>query len=453
MTELKEMEIAMKLELPRVQARVLERLEQKGFTAYFVGGCVRDSLLGRVPQDWDLATNALPEQVKAVFAGYTVVETGLKHGTVTVLIDGVPTEVTTYRVDGDYSDNRHPDQVIFTDDIHQDLKRRDFTINAMAYHPTRGLIDDFGGRADLTAGVVRCVGEARERFAEDGLRILRGLRFGSALGFAIEPHTAREMNEKRELLCGIASERIQVELTKLLCGKAAGEILTEYREVIATLIPELREMFHFDQKNPHHYLDVWSHTIEAIKNSLPEPAVRLALLFHDSGKPACFSLDEKGIGHFYGHPKRSEEIAVAVMGRLRFDKATTERVAALVRWHDTDILPEGKYVKRWLNRLGEEGLRQLLAVKTADRGATNHKYENLSVLKLVQAKAQTVLAEGQCFKREQLAIGGAELLALGVPEGKKIGEILGALLELVIEEKLPNQRTALLNRAKALLEE
>lgn len=441
----------MKLELPCAEARILKILEKKGFEAYFVGGCVRDCLMGQAPQDWDLATSALPEQVKAAFAGYPVLETGLRHGTVTVLTEGRPVEVTTYRIDGDYSDNRRPDRVVFTDDIHQDLKRRDFTINAMAWHPERGLIDDFGGRADLEAGVVRCVGEADARFSEDALRILRGLRFASVLGFAVDPHTALEMERKSGLLNGLASERVQAELVKLLCGRDAGRVLTEYRELIAVLIPELSPMFHFDQKNPHHYLDVWAHTVEAIRSSTPEPAVRLALLFHDIGKPATFSLDGKGIGHFYGHPRVSEETAAAVMERLRFDRAAMERVRALVRWHDSDILPEGKSVKRWLNRLGEDGLRQLLAVKAADRGATNHKYENLSVLKLVEAKMQAVLAEGQCFTREQLAIGGDDLLALGVPEGKQIGAILSELLELVIDEKLPNQRTVLLNRAKALI--
>lgn len=440
----------MKLELPRSEARILEILERRGFEAYFVGGCVRDCLMGRQPQDWDLATNALPEQVKAVFAGYQVIETGLRHGTVTVLGDR-PVEVTTYRVDGDYSDNRHPDQVVFTDDLHQDLRRRDFTINAMAYHPERGLVDDFGGQEDLESGIVRCVGEADARFSEDALRILRGLRFASVLGFRIDPHTALEMERKSGLLHGIASERIQTELVKLLCGRDAGRVLTEYRGLIAELIPELKPMFHFDQKNPHHYLDVWSHTVEALQNSVPEPAVRLALLFHDVGKPATFSLDEKGIGHFYGHPKVSEETTAAVLERLRFDRATIERVRQLVRWHDSDILPEGKSVKRWLNRLGEDGLRQLLAVKAADRGATNHKYENLSVLKLVEAKMRTVLEEGQCFTREQLAVNGDDLLALGAPEGKQIGAVLNELLELVMDEKLPNQRTVLLNRAKAML--
>lgn len=441
----------MEIRLPQTAAKIIERLEQSGFEAWVVGGCVRDSLLGRQPQDWDVATNALPEQVEALFSGCTVLPTGLRHGTVTVVLQGSPIEVTTYRVDGVYEDNRHPSQVVFTDDIHRDLKRRDFTVNAMAYHPVRGLIDDFGGCADLKAGVIRCVGDPTSRFCEDGLRILRALRFSSVLGFSLSAETAAAVTENRGLLKRIAAERIREELVRLICGKDVGRVLTQFRDVFAEVMPPLAAMFDFDQKNPHHYLDVWRHTVRAVETAAPDPVVRLALLFHDIGKPASFSVDEKGIGHFYGHPAKSEVIAREILSQLRFDRATTDRVCLLVRWHDTDILPEGRSVKRWLNRLGEDGLRRMLQVKAADRGATNYKYENLSVLKLVEQKLNTVLEEGQCFSREKLAINGGDLLKLGVPQGKRIGEMLDTLLNLVIEERLPNQRTALLNRAQALL--
>ena len=443
----------MNITLPRYAARIVELLEAGGFEAWFVGGCVRDSLLGNAPKDWDVATNALPEQVKQVFRGYTTVDTGLKHGTVTVVAEAHNIEVTTYRIDGDYGDCRHPEQVVFTDNISRDLMRRDFTINAMAYHPQRGLLDEAGGRADLASGLIRCVGEPEIRFQEDALRILRALRFSSVLGFAIEPRTALALKQNCILLQKIAAERIREELTKLLCGKEVQQVLAEYREVLAEVLPEVRPMFDFDQKNPHHYLDVWSHTLEALAGSEPVLPVRLTLLFHDMGKPASFTTDEKGIGHFYGHPEISEFTAAEIMKRLRFDNETILRVRQLVRWHDADVLPEGKSVKRWLNRLGEEGLRQLLLVKAADRSATNHKFENLSVLSLVEKKIDTVIQEGQCFTREKLQINGNDLLALGVPEGKQIGEILDELLNLVIEERLPNQRTVLLNRAKQLMKE
>lgn len=441
----------MEIMLPQSAAQVIEILEKNGFEAWAVGGCVRDSLLGQTPKDWDIATNALPEQTSVLFRGCTVAQTGEKHGTVTVVLQGQPVEVTTYRIDGVYEDNRHPRQVVFTDDIHRDLKRRDFTINAMAYHPRRGLIDDFGGRTDLARSCIRCVGSPEERFREDALRIMRALRFSAVLGFEIDADTAAALRKGAGMLHSIAAERIRDELVRLLCGKNAGQVLTEYRDVFAVVMPQLAPMFDFDQKNPHHYLDVWAHTVQALSSSVPVPAVRLALLFHDSGKPANFTTDEKGIGHFYGHPAKSEEIAREVMHQLRFDHATADRVRLLVRWHDADILPEGRSVKRWLNRLGEEGLRQLLQVKAADRGATNYKFENLSVLKLVEQKLDTVLQEGQCFSREKLAVNGKDLLALGFPQGRQLGEALDTLLGLVIDEQLPNQRTVLLNRAGAML--
>ena len=441
----------MEIMLPQSAAQVIEILEKNGFEAWAVGGCVRDSLLGQTPKDWDIATNALPEQTSVLFRGCTVAQTGEKHGTVTVVLQGQPLEVTTNRNEGGYEDNPQPRHVGFNDDIHRDLKRRDFTINAMAYHPRRGLIDDFGGRTDLARSCIRCVGSPEERFREDALRIMRALRFSAVLGFEIDADTAAALRKGAGMLHNIAAERIRDEPVKLLCGKNVRQVLTEYRDVFAAVMPQLAPMFDFDQKNPHHYLDVWAHTVQALSSSVPVPAVRLALLFHDSGKPASFTTDEKGIGHFYGHPAKSEEIAREIMQQLRFDHATADRVLLLVRWHDADILPEGRSVKRWLNRLGEEGLRQLLQVKAADRGATNYKFENLSVLRLVEQKLDTVLQEGQCFSREKLAVNGKDLLALGFPQGRQLGEALDALLNLVIDEQLPNQRTVLLNRAGAML--
>lgn len=441
----------MKIKLPDYVAQTIERLEENGFEGWLVGGCVRDSLLGQTPEDWDVATSALPEQVIALFPNDRVIETGLKHGTVTVLAEGHPIEITTYRIDGVYEDCRHPEHVLFTDDLHRDLGRRDFTINALAYHPTRGLVDDFDGLEDLELGRIRAVGDPVRRFQEDALRMMRGLRFASTLGFEIDPETALALKGNRGLLGNIAPGRIRTELVKLLCGQNAKAVLLRYREVFAEAIPELRATFDFDQQNPHHYLDVWSHTAEAVGESESIPTVRLALLFHDIGKPERFSLDEKGVGHFYGHPELSESLATEIMRRLQFDNDTIERVSCLVRWHDSDILPEGKSVKRWLNRLGEAGLRELLAMKAADRGATNHRFENWSVLSLVEQKLETVLREGECFTREKLAISGKDLLEMGMPEGREIGEVLDALLNLVIEEQLPNQRTALLNRAQMMM--
>ena len=430
----------MNIKIPEYALRAVRVLESAGFSAYFVGGCVRDSLLGNPPADWDIATNALPEQVKAAFRGYTVVDTGLKHGTVTVVSDYHNLEITTYRIDS----------VIFTADLHEDLKRRDFTVNAMAYHPEQGLVDDWGGKRDLKEKVLRCVGDPEQRFKEDALRILRGLRFAAVLGFSIEPKTETALRQKRGLLSNISGERIREELVKLLFGENVQQVLLTYRSILGEVLPEIRPAFDFDQKNPHHYLTVWEHTVQAIANSIPSVRVRLALLFHDLGKPASFSLDEKGIGHFYGHPELSEQAAREIMHRLHFDNATISRVTALVRYHDCDIVPQSKSVKRWLNRLGEEGFRELLAVKAADRSATTHKYENLSVLQLIENILNEVLAQNQCFTREQLKINGSDLMDLGIPQGKEIGRILDELLALVIDEKLPNQPALLKKRADAL---
>ncbi len=441
----------MKMTMPSAVCEILTRLEQSGFTAWLVGGCVRDSLLGQTPKDWDIATSALPEQVMALFADHRVAETGLPHGTVTVILDQMPVEVTTYRIDGGYQDGRHPDHVVFTDDIHRDLKRRDFTINAFAYHPARGVLDDFGGKVDLDRRVIRAVGDPTTRMQEDALRILRGLRFAATLDCTVDPDTAHAFATQKERLGNIAPERIREELTKLLCGKAVGRVLTDYADILAVVIPEITPMIGFDQQNPHHHLDVWLHTLAALQESPSDPILRLALLFHDIGKPSQFSVDEKGVGHFYGHPAISEQIAESVLTRLRFDRRTIDAVTSLVRWHDSDILPEAKSVKRWLNRLGETGLRQLLAVKWADRGATAYRYENRSVLTLVEQKMEEILRQGSCFTRAGLAIDGNDLLALGVAAGPALGELLDQLLSEVIDEKLPNRADLLLRRAKEIL--
>ena len=436
------------IQIPEKAKYIIETIQNAGFEAYVVGGCVRDSILGRCPEDWDITTSARPEQVKALFR--RTIDTGIQHGTVTVMLDKEGFEVTTYRVDGKYEDSRHPKEVTFTPNLEEDLKRRDFTVNAMAYHPEQGLVDDWGGKRDLKEKVLRCVGDPEQRFKEDALRILRGLRFAAVLGFSIEPKTETALRQKRGLLSNISGERIREELVKLLFGENVQQVLLTYRSILGEVLPEIRPAFDFDQKNPHHYLTVWEHTVQAIANSIPSVRVRLALLFHDLGKPASFSLDEKGIGHFYGHPELSEQAAREIMHRLHFDNATISRVTALVRYHDCDIVPQSKSVKRWLNRLGEEGFRELLAVKAADRSATTHKYENLSVLQLIENILNEVLAQNQCFTREQLKINGSDLMDLGIPQGKEIGRILDELLALVIDEKLPNQPALLKKRADAL---
>ena len=334
------------VEPPAPALAAIARLRAAGFPAYLVGGCVRDTLLGRVPGDWDITTAALPEQVEAVFAGERIIETGLKHGTVTVLLDGLPLEITTFRTEAAYSDHRHPDAVAFTPSLTEDLARRDFTINAMAWTRENtgdglnaGLQDPFGGQADLEKKLIRCVGDPHKRFEEDALRILRALRFASQLDFTIDPATAAAAHALRDTLALVSRERIAVELTKLLCGPAARRIIVEYWEILSVPLPELAPMAGLDQRNKHHCYDVLEHSAAAVEAVPPEKLLRWAALLHDVAKPACFTVDEAGRGHFYGHAKRGAPMAREIMTRLRFDKDTVNRVAQLVELHDYPIDP------------------------------------------------------------------------------------------------------------------
>ena len=442
------------MRLPEGAAFILERLASGGYSAYVVGGCVRDALMGLEPKDFDICTDALPEQMQAVFADCRVVETGLKHGTLTVLCDRVPYEVTTFRVDGAYSDHRHPDGVIFVSDVTADLSRRDFTVNAMAWNPSTGLVDAFGGQEDLDRKLIRCVGDPTTRFNEDALRILRALRFASVYGFAIEERTAAAIHALKNTLSDVAAERIRVELAKLLCGRDAERILREYSDVIFTLLPPLAPMLGFEQHTPYHRFDVWEHTIRALAAAPATEVFRLTMLLHDSGKPDAFTLDEKGVGHAYGHPQRSAEIARDVLTRLRVDNATLERVLLLVANHDYPLTPDRRIILRRLNRFGEEALRQLIEVHRADgmgKGTVSPEVVE-DWTRTMRRALDAVLAENPCFTLKDLAVNGSDLLAAGIPKGRAVGQCLQTLLERVIDGKLPNDRAALLSAAPSCLE-
>lgn len=355
------------MKLPPQVNTAFEMLEAAGYEAYLVGGAVRDYVRDNSPaKDWDITTNALPEQVEEIFTGYHLIETGLKHGTVTVVIDQEPLEITTYRVDGDYSDHRHPDSVSFTRSLKDDLERRDFTMNALAYNPRIGVVDFVGGKADIAGDLVRCVGDPDRRFQEDGLRMLRALRFASVYGMTIEAATAAAIHRNKHLLKGIAAERILVELTKMLCAQGAAGVLRDFADVLAVPIPELTPMFGFPQHNPHHDKDVWDHTIAVIESITPEPVLRWAALLHDIGKPSCFSLAEDGIGHFFGHSDQSTSMAESILSRLRFDNASKEQIVRLVRYHDMPITADRKPIKRLLSKHGEDATRQLIELHKAD---------------------------------------------------------------------------------------
>lgn len=433
--------------LPGGAAALIDRLERAGYTAWAVGGGVRDSLRGETPHDWDVATSARPGELLRALGGLTVRPTGLKHGTVTVRADGADFEVTTYRVESAYSDGRHPDRVEFVDAIEDDLARRDFTINAMAWHPARGLCDPFGGQDDLRRGLIRAVGDPARRFTEDALRILRGLRFAARTGFAIEPATAWAMWDCAPLLDRIAAERIRDELCGLLAGRYAGRVLRAYPHLLARVLPELTPMFGHGQHNPHHKFDVWEHTVRAVEAAPCDPVLRMALLLHDCGKPACYTMDGKGIGHFYGHPAASAEIAAPLLERLRFSNADRARIERLVRFHDYPLGDDARTVRRRLARFGEDDFRALLLMKKCDATGQLTHPENLAGLARTARLADEALAADACLSLRQLAVRGDDLLALGL-RGPAVGAMLDRLLELVVGGELENDRAALLARAQ-----
>ncbi len=434
-----------KIILPAEADAAIRRLEQAGYEAWVVGGCVRDSLLGRVPNDWDITTSALPEQIEATFSDCRLIETGRVHGTVTVLLGGVPVEITTYRNDGEYADHRHPIRVTFSETLREDLARRDFTVNAMAYHPERGIADPFAGRADLLHRVIRCVGEPSRRFDEDGLRILRAVRFASVLGFSVEKQTASAVHRSANLLSFIAPERIREEFCKLLCGAAAMPVLREFADVILVFIPELRSCIGFDQNSKYHCHDVYEHTLQSLACAPEDLIVRLTVFFHDIGKPQCYTEDKKG-GHFRGHGAAGAELTEQILRRLRFGRDTTERVAALVAIHDQPLSAEPRSLKRLMRRFSDEDILRLLEVQRCDRLSHAEGYNSPpEVLKEIPEAIRKIREADECLSLKDLCVNGNDLMALGIPAGRRIGELLNALLEEVLEERLPNERTALLN--------
>lgn len=444
------------MNIPQGPDEILNRLTAAGFQAYAVGGCVRDSLLGTVPGDWDICTSALPEETEACFSDLRVVETGLKHGTVTVILRGVPYEITTFRSDGNYLDHRRPQQVSFVRTLKEDLLRRDFTINAMAVGLDGEIQDPFGGRQDLTDGIIRCVGDPDTRFTEDALRILRGLRFASRLGFSIAPETAAAMERNKNLLSYVSGERIYKELTGILIGTYAQSVLEQYGGVLAAVLPEIQPSMGFLQRNPFHNRDVWQHTLEALGKSGPDPIVRWALLLHDLGKPDCFTLDDRGIGHFYGHPQRSMELAEQILDRFHGDKKTRDTICLLVRDHDREAPATIKNARRWIARYGRDNVRLLLEVKRCDCLAhvdtpkTRARYNNLmEMTRLIRECLDTE----QCFSVRDLPVKGGDVMALGVPAGPQVGRILERLLDGVLDGTCPPEREALLERLKQVINE
>lgn len=436
---------------PTAAQTILRRLNEH-HSAYFVGGCVRDALLGREPHDWDITTNASPDQVKTCLADYRILDTGLKHGTVTVLTDDGSYEVTTFRTEGPYSDHRHPDSVAFASCVEDDLARRDFTMNAIAMDANGSLVDPYGGQEDIERGIIRCVGDPDERFREDPLRILRAVRFASQLGFFPTPDTTDSMMRNRHLLASVSAERIQAEFSQILLGQRAYRVLMNYREIITEFIPEIRACFDFQQNNMYHCYDVYEHILVSVDEVPSDLVLRLTMFFHDIGKPACYAEDEFGNGHFHGHAAISANITKERLRALRYDNATVDTVTQLVTIHDVEFTPSTTFVKRMLNKIGEEQFRRLLTVRRADVSAQAliNQIARLDKIENTRIVFERTLAANQAFRIQDLAVNGRDLLNLGVPEGPIIGHILKTLLDAVISEELPNERDVLLEKAKAL---
>lgn len=443
--------------LPENISRALDMLESAGHEAWVVGGCVRDSLMGIIPHDYDITTSALPAETEQVFAGYRLIETGLKHGTVTVLADGSPIEITTYRVDGEYRDSRRPERVTFTRNLRDDVSRRDFTMNGIAYNPKQGYFDEFGGADDIKAGVIRCIGKPEKRFREDALRILRGLRFSASLGFEIEENTARAMHDTRELLNKISAERVFSELCGLLTGRNSHRnifrVLTEFRDIAAVIIPEFRECTGFVQHSRFHCFDVYEHCVmsaqkaaEISEGSECRLPLTLAMLLHDIGKPQRFTLGEDGEGHFYGHAAVSADIAEDILRRLKCSNALRERVCTIVRYHDVPLSDTDKSVRRLLRKYGLETVRDICLAHICDDSAkTPECAGRCGEWRAVLSRAET-LAPYCCLTLKDLAVDGKALSGLMEPS-PEMGKALKFLLDEVINGNFPNEREFLLKEA------
>ena len=420
-------------------------LKNSGYEAFLIGGSVRDFIMGLPIGDIDITTNATPTEVKEVFRDFRVIETGIKHGTVTVLIDAEPLEITTYRSESTYSDNRHPDSVTFSKTLSDDVVRRDFTMNAVAFDFSDGFCDLVNGIDDIKNQTIRCIGDAETRFREDALRILRALRFSSVLGFTIEENTKSAIHKCKDLLNNISAERIRDEFVKLICGKNVYNVFQEFSDVISVFIPEIKPCINFKQENRHHCFDVYTHILKAIEQSKPEPTVRLAIFFHDIAKPLVAHFDEKGEQHYYGHPKKGAEITEKILTRLRFDNNTKNQVVTLVAFHDSPIMinnavePDRKRLKRIMSQIGQDLIFDLIEIKRCDNSAQNPKYfrgENFyeDTYKIINK----IISGEECFSIRDLKINGNDLIEMGY-KGKQIGDILNNVLEKVINDALKNE--------------
>ena len=438
--------MAIKILLPEKVNMIIKTIQAAGFEAYAVGGCVRDSILGRIPDDWDITTSANPQEIKKIFK--RTIDTGIQHGTVTVMMDKEGFEVTTYRIDGEYEDSRHPKEVTFTSNLREDLRRRDFTINAMAYNEEVGLIDIFGGISDIEKKIIRCVGDAKERFTEDALRMMRAVRFSAQLGYSIAEDTKEAIKELAPNLKNISAERIQVELVKLVVSNNPDYLRVAYETgITAQVLPEFDLCMETDQNNPHHKYSVGEHILHSMKHIEADKVLRLSMLFHDMGKPKAKTEDEQGIHHFYGHNEISENIAEEVLKRLRFDNDTLYKVKSLVFFHDYHPGLTDKSVRKFVTKIGKELVPFYLLVQRADVLAQSEykREDKLAKIDEVSRIFDGIIERGECLSLKDLAVNGKDLIALGMKPGKEIGETLEHFLQMVIANPSLNEKEILLN--------
>lgn len=436
------------INIPENVTKALTLLHSHGYEAYIVGGCVRDFLLSKTPNDYDITTNALPEETQEVFKDFKCIDIGKKHGTIAVMINGMLIEITTYRIDGIYTDKRHPESVSFSKSLRDDLSRRDFTVNALAYDENE-TADFFNGKKDLENKIIRCVGDPMKRFDEDALRIMRAVRFASQLDFTIEPLTEKYIFELKETLSLIAVERIRVELDKLLCGPAVFEILMKYHEIISVFIPEISATVGFEQHSIYHSYTVWEHTARAVKNAPCDPIIRLTMLLHDISKPSCFKLDEKGRGHFIGHPLKSSQMAFEILRRMKYDNKTINDVTQLIKYHDTKFTTR-QDIKKIMSITGTELFEKLIEVQIADSLSKDGENQKpLNDMSLVKETYLDILAKNECTSLKSLQINGSDLQKHEI-HGKNIGYVLNILLDEVIMDKTENKHDILEKRCEEI---
>ncbi|HCC07362.1 MAG TPA: CCA tRNA nucleotidyltransferase [Clostridiales bacterium] len=437
------------INIPASIKLVVDMIINSGYEAYVVGGCVRDTLMNRTPNDWDITTSGEPEDIKKIFE--KTVDTGIKHGTVTVLTQGGQVEVTTYRIDGEYIDNRRPEEVFFTKKIEEDLKRRDFTINAIAYNDIDGMIDLFDGTLDIERKIIRCVGNPNDRFNEDGLRMLRAIRFSAQLGFEIEKETFESIKQNNNLIKNISAERVREELTKILTSSHPEKIMSLHESgLMQHILPEFEKCIGFEQDNPYHIYNVADHTLEAVRNIEKDPVLRWTMLLHDFGKPLTKSFDKKGIGHFYGHGVVSESLAGKILSRLKFDNKSIKKITRLIRFHDYRMLASEKSVRKAVAKIGDDIFLDLLAVQRADDSAKNLeiKKEDIKKSREIEKIYYEIKKKQQCISKGEMKIDGRDLISIGITEGKEIGVILEKLFKLVVEYPEMNDKEKLIDVVK-----